>query len=767
MKHKSLLFALCALSLAAVSCQKEASEPESPLYNKETNEVVTNFVLNISNVAGTKQSAGATQATSSNAFRGMDHATLFSYKLGANNSILAADASADKTYDLSELASAGTLGSADSRRVIEMSLPINTNTLLFYGKAVTGGEVYDGYSSYDCYGHLDEYSITQTVGSTVFQLGKRLTADKKTNFYVEEKLLAGILSLVMNTNLKGDNHVAIDKDDYPDGLTENPYKFDVAADEYPEINWLSYANVDGNSPVTTTVPLYPLEVKLANVYKQMTKINATGGELRSAAGETILLTVRDLWTIVNEVRCAIPLNKEEAVAKYFANKVHLRLKKYFNGNVDGEGSPVTNVTFQSLSGEDGIAAKFNSDVEKAARPFYGVAPYDANDWPTPAQLTALGSPVLAKFPLDYNLPLGATHINFDNEKKIFYYPLTFNTTGMGGAMEGGAYNAESYYYPAELMYFGNSPIRTSAKDHRPSEYPTGSAAWSTAANWSSDWNGAAVKASTRSVAMKYDINYGSALLESKVKYAVATLKDNNRAVQAYHEGVDLTDPALAAAFTEQDNEISVTETSFKLTGIVIGGVSQNVGWDYLPVKVGETPAYQYGFIYDRAIPAAAQSIPTAGTSSPNYTLVFDNFKAASESAGIYTADTQDKVYIALEFLNNCGQDFYGNYNIVPNGGHFYLIAELDPNATGVSDPTWPTNGYVLPPYKADGSSNQVKRVFMQDYKTSVTFSLGVNSLKHAYLTVPDLRSGSMTLGLSVDINWSTGLQFEDVVLGGE
>ena len=56
---------------------------------------------------------------------------------------------------------------------------------------------------------------------------------------------------------------------------------------------------------------------------------------------------------------------------------------------------------------------------------------------------------------------------------------------------------------------------------------------------------------------------------------------------------------------------------------------------------------------------------------------------------------------------------------------------------------------------------------MQDYMTSANFVIGENSLKHAYLTVPDLRYSSLTLGLSVDIQWSTGLDFGDVVLGAE
>jgi hypothetical protein len=78
--------------------------------------------------------------------------------------------------------------------------------------------------------------------------------------------------------------------------------------------------------------------------------------------------------------------------------------------------------------------------------------------------------------------------------------------------------------------------------------------------------------------------------------------------------------------------------------------------------------------------------------------------------------------------------------------------------------TWPTN-YVIPPYNADGTSQKVKRVFIQDYLTSVTFTMDMTSLHAAYLTVPDLRASSMSLGLSVDMNWKSGLNFESVILG--
>ena len=75
----------------------------------------------------------------------------------------------------------------------------------------------------------------------------------------------------------------------------------------------------------------------------------------------------------------------------------------------------------------------------------------------------------------------------------------------------------------------------------------------------------------------------------------------------------------------------------------------------------------------------------------------------------------------------------------------------------------------MPPYDENGVSKKVKRIFMQDYMTSVNFKIGVNSLKYAYLTVPDLRSSSLTLGLAVDIKWTPGLDFtgdNSIVIGG-
>jgi hypothetical protein len=49
--------------------------------------------------------------------------------------------------------------------------------------------------------------------------------------------------------------------------------------------------------------------------------------------------------------------------------------------------------------------------------------------------------------------------------------------------------------------------------------------------------------------------------------------------------------------------------------------------------------------------------------------------------------------------------------------------------------------------------------------TSATFVIGKNSLQHALVAVPDLRSSQISLGLSVDLKWQNGLNFDNIILG--
>ena len=79
---------------------------------------------------------------------------------------------------------------------------------------------------------------------------------------------------------------------------------------------------------------------------------------------------------------------------------------------------------------------------------------------------------------------------------------------------------------------------------------------------------------------------------------------------------------------------------------------------------------------------------------------------------------------------------------------------------------WPSYDiWALPPYDEEsGLTIRERRVFIQGYKTVVRFGLGKKSLQNAYLTVPDMRSANISLGLSVDLEWKPGMEF-DLVIG--
>ena len=724
------------------SSDDAAAENNNPNYDPDTQTVYAQFVFNVStgNQATTRQSSAATQASTSETFRGINNAGLFTYKLSDDGNHLATATTADKFIDLGSPIASSQITSSKSHRVLEMTLPINTNTMLFYGKAPEGtpssAESTKGYSAYDVYGHLDDYTLAGGTGDDAgkdisnanFELGKRMTAENKTKYDEIKKLLGGVLTCIINTKIAGTDHVALDAEHY--GVA-------VATDEYPAVvTWADYAN--SNSPVETTHELYALEEKLSDVYKALTTIQTAQGELRAGYGTAILHTIEDVWSVINSVQCATPFSKGEAVAKKLAELIHEEISKYFNGTVPmddvNKGGAVTGVAFKSVST---IITAFNTDTF----------------WPTSTKPSVSGigdSEDLANFPTVYAVPSGAAHYDWKSDEKIFEYVTDYSTASVGGS---GGFTVESYYYPAELLYFGNSPLRVSGTEHKEPTYPNGVGNWQDNTKWSADWtNNSHVVSTTRSVAMRNNINYGSALLKTTVGYKSATLKDNNHAIQL------VKDPTISST-DEPDKEITVDATSFQLVGVIIGGQYKKVGWDFTPKTTDNTQ----GYIYDKAIPEGANVIPaynaTPAPSNPNYTLVFDNYKAGE------TAANQDKVYVALELKNNTGQDFYGKHNLIRNGDSFYLVGKLDPTAISWSDLGHLSTDHPLPPYNSDGTSIETVRVFMQDFVTTANFWFDANSLKQALLTVPDLRHSSLTLGLSVDMNWSTGITFDNVILG--
>jgi hypothetical protein len=709
--------ALATLSTGFVACSSDADEmaETNPNYNPNTHEVVTSFVFNVAtnNTPMYRMTEANTQATSSASFRGISNAKLFTFERPADGkhlyNVTDASVAATKFFDLASVLSPGEINHTDkSHRVLEIGLPVATNTLLFYGKATQGTPSFSAPLTIEDAIGSTTMNIADQPYNTTFVMNQRCTGDNATRYNEMVEMLTNVINRIGTTTLLSTTDVY-----FPTAPTTVSHPTDIS--------WGSYLTTPGKSPLNSLLDQTALEEILASILREL--ITVPSGEMRDGSGTGVLHQIAELWTLINKVVHATPTNDQDAIAIAFAKQVQNRLDKYFNGTVPVDGSPVTNVDFKDVQ-------EIGEQLETVV-PGYAAANY--------ANIKTLD---LIDFPENVALPKGATQLNYNTTSKLFEYNTSLSASGMGG----GSITKANYVYPSELMYFGNSPIRTSDVSKVPADYPDGVSNWDTPSQWSADWvANSHVYSSTRSVAMQYDINYGNALLKTTVRFGAANLEDNNAAIQlARHSKV------------EANRVIPATAGKFLLTSILVGGQPNKVGWDFIPTSDATFTQY----VYDRQLNTGAETIPTyvSGTeySTPNYTLLFDNYDAAHD------VDEQNIVYVALEFQNKTGNTFWAKDNLVPVDGYFYIIGKLDP--AGKSYPTRTQTNYVMPPYKADGSGSvEAIRVFMQDFTTTANFVLGPTSLQKAYLTVPDLRSSQVSLGLSVDLNWETGLTFDSTL----
>lgn len=320
---------------------------------------------------------------------------------------------------------------------------------------------------------------------------------------------------------------------------------------------------------------------------------------------------------------------------------------------------------------------------------------------------------VSKYPNNINLPDGAVQLSFDATNK-FTYAATSSLTGIENL------DASKVCFPASIYYFQSSNLAATAKELETNQWPTTTTNWTAAtAPWLKDANSladgwtASVQPTTRSIAMRQNINYGVANLATTVKCGAASLPDNDK--------FTVTDPS------EFPGTVAVPTEGFTVTGLLIGGQPTKVGFNFQPAS---NDAFDYT-IYDNNLTNIVAKNGTASTT--NYTIVLPNDK------GRTATEDQNKVNVAIELTNNSSVAFRGADGIIPAGGKFYLVGQLEPKAdalTGVANPA----------------------VFMSDYMT--TMNLTIKSLKNAYNTIPDLRSTKLQLGLSVDLVWKTGIQFD-------
>lgn len=315
------------------------------------------------------------------------------------------------------------------------------------------------------------------------------------------------------------------------------------------------------------------------------------------------------------------------------------------------------------------------------------------------------------YPNNINLPDGAVQLSYAEATKTFSYAGKSDLTGIQQL------DAANVCFPASIYYFQSSDLAATAAELDNTAWPKTTSDWTsnTVAPWlkegAAGWT-STVQPTTRSIAMRQNINYGVANLATTVKCGAETLADN--------EGLAVSEP------NEFTGTVAVPEEGFTVTGLLVGGQPTKVGFNFQPAS---NDAFDKT-VYDNNLTGIVAKKDAA--SAVNYTIVLPNDKGR-------TATEQNTVNVAIELTNNSGVAFRGADGIIPAGGKFYLVGKLEPKTkelTGVTKPA----------------------VFMSDYKT--TLNLTIKSLMNAYNTIPDLRSTKLQLGLSVDLEWQQGIQFD-------
>lgn len=198
-----------------------------------------------------------------------------------------------------------------------------------------------------------------------------------------------------------------------------------------------------------------------------------------------------------------------------------------------------------------------------------------------------------------------------------------------------------YTYPAELVFFTDSPIRTSMAEVPKSTYENSTnTAWSDFldAHYNSSQT---ISAETKAVAVVNPLQYGVAKLQLTLTGMSAVIND------AKDETVENADMA-----------------HLPLTGVIIGG-QHTVGYNMKPQ--GEQTDVDGRFIYET-------NIVSGETTKSINTLVLQSYD-------------NEKVPIILEFENNTGKAFTGKDGTVYPNTRFYLIGMIDPAGKGTGDYT--------------------------------------------------------------------------------
>ena len=263
------------------------------------------------------------------------------------------------------------------------------------------------------------------------------------------------------------------------------------------------------------------------------------------------------------------------------------------------------------------------------------------------------------------------------------------TDGVGNFM-----GASRFCFMPPLYYFANTVVSTSYDRRIYEQFGT--------KNWEQIralFNvGKIITHDINAVALDLPLQYATGMLVATVQATTSSLPDN--------DGDASTNLAISAV-----------STAFPLRGILIGGqYPQN--FDFTPITDGDigNTLLDECFTYDNQVAGVyLTTVPSAEVR----TLALPT-------------PLEKNVYFFLEFYND-HTDFQGADGVIPKGSRFYLAGKMEFN-----------------PSAAEVSAG-MNRVVMQDHY--VTLTCQVNSLANAYLTIPQLGTPELQLGIQTQVNW--------------
>lgn len=491
-----------------------------------------------------------------------------------------------------------------------------------------------------------------------------------------------------------------------DGLTDQHKIYTDVNIPVGTTNFLFYGEADGTEDVTTTT----------NAFAQGALKNTIAGAANTNSITFSLLPVTtNKGTVDSELKKAVldAVNGVAGVTEWVnyakdegnANKLLTKLYNEFTTNFPaGSAASVRLALIDLKNAIAELVASTTASTEKTVADAINAKIIEAiGDDGNGGTLAG------NNYPTDFNLPVGAAQLIWSDGQANWVNDASLGETNSVSL------DITKVCYPASLSYFVSTGLKASNSSN-----PT----WPTYTNWSqgtwgTEWNATSVSATTQSIALTSPIQYGVALLQTSVKCKTPTLEDNAKEMGGELQNRIITVPAT---------------TGFPVTGILIGGQPNAMKWDFKPASDGDRTMT----IYDNAVSGVNAGYNIAETK--NYTLVLENTKTSV--TGTENLDNADKVNVAIELTNNSGGDFYGVDGVIKAGATFYLVGQLDMKNLG-------TNG--------NNNANRTY-VFEQDYTTVATFT--ISSLKNAYNCIPDLRGTQLSLGLAVDLEWKSGVNFD-------